>query len=169
MISGCESPKKIRGFGEITLSSGLKIEVPNEKEFNKLCDTLDPDASLIINGTSFTKSTLKGFAFGSEFDLSSIRDSFLDECISLNQPLTIPACVQSIGNNFLAACTSFNQLLTISNVMELGDNFLYNCASFNQSLIIPVSVITIGSGFLYGCSNYNETIYCHGNTSKPSG
>jgi hypothetical protein len=169
IMSGCESPKKIRGFGEITLQNDSKIEVPNEKEFNKLCDTLGPDASLVINGTSFTKSTLKGFAFGNEFNLSSIRDYFLDECTSFNQPLTIPTCVHSIGDYFLESCTSFNQPLTISNVMELGNDFLYNCTSFNQSLIIPVSVTTIGTGFLYGCSNYNGTVYCPENTSKPSG
>ncbi|MDR2836448.1 MAG: leucine-rich repeat protein [Bacteroidales bacterium] len=147
----------------------MKIEVPNDIEFNKLCTS--SGTSLIINGTSFTRSELKGFAFGSEFDLSSIRDYFLYACTDFNQPLTIPACVQSIGNDFLASCTSFNQLLTISNsVHHIGDDFLVNCETFNRHLVIPGSVDSIGMNFLGGdCSNYAGTIYCPGNISKPSG
>jgi hypothetical protein len=145
----------------------LKIEVPNDVEFNKLCNS--SDASLTINGTSFTKSTLKGFAFGSEFDLSSIRSYFLSGCTSFNQPLTIPTCVQSIGDFFLQSCISFNQPLIISNsVHSIGRFFLCNCGVFKHHLVIPNSVDTIGAEFLSG-SVYNGTVYCPGNISKPSG
>jgi hypothetical protein len=137
----------IPGFGEITLDNGTKIIVPNEDEFDMLCEKNDsPFAHVTISGITFTLENIIGFQFGSDFNLTVIPEHFLCLCTSFNSSLTIPSCVNTIEYEFLFHCTSFCQKLTI-----------------------PQSVTTIESRFMDSCYSQDANIYCPGNTSKPNG
>ncbi len=112
------TPPLVLNFGQITLNDGRKIEVPNAIEFNKLCDRESQSSPLTINGTTFIKNTLTGFAFGHDFNLESIGNYFLSNCTSFNHSLVIPSNVTSIGTFFLSNCHSFNQSLIISSTVS---------------------------------------------------
>ncbi len=152
LITSCSKPSGplppviIHGFGQITLNDGRKIEVPRREEFDQLCSSTSAASPLIINGTTFVKNTLTGFAYGKDFVLTSINDYFLVNCTSFNQSFTIPSSVNSIGNSFLRYCSSFNHPLTI-----------------------PSTVESIGNYFLASCTSLDNHIYCPGNATKPSG
>ena len=106
------------------------------------------------------------FSFG-KWNNTSIGGGFLRNCISFNQPLTIPSNVTSIGSEFLRNCSSFNQPLTIpSGVTSIGSSFLYSCYSFNQPLTIPSGVTSIGSQFLYYCYSFNQPLTIPSNVTR---
>ncbi|GHU30793.1 hypothetical protein FACS1894166_01090 [Bacilli bacterium] len=115
----------ILNFAQITLDDNTRINVRGGDDFNKLCNTDLPTASITVNGTTFVKNSLTGFTFGSEFNLTAIPDDFLCRCTTFNQALTIPNSVETIGADFLSHCESFDRRLTIpDSVNTIGAYFL---------------------------------------------
>ena len=116
------------------------------------------------NETTISNSFLQNcYSFNQPLSIpsgvTSIGDNFLSWCGPFNQPLSIPNTVTRINSSFLSNCYSFNQLLTIpSGVTSIGDNFLSNCYSFNQPLTIPSSVTGIGIYFLSNCYSFNQPL-----------
>ena len=110
------------------------------------------------NNTRYYSHQAVSFSFGRS-SATSIGSSFLQNCYSFNQPLTIPSSATSIGNNFLQNCYSYIQPLTIpSSVTSIGNSFLYGCYSYSQPLTIPSSVTSIGSYFLQNCYSFNQPL-----------
>jgi len=104
-------------------------------------------------------------------NLSSIGSTFLYNCYSFNQLLTLPSNLSSIGDYFLYYCYSFNQPLTLpSSLSSIGSYFLNRCYSFNQPLTLPSNLTSIGDYFLNSCFSlsvvvYNASVYPTDNNS----
>ena len=92
-------------------------------------------ASVTYDGTTYTVTSIKAYAFQSCKGLASID---------------IPSSVTSIGGMAFYGCTGLTSITIPNSVTTIGDVAFYRCTGLT-SISIPASVTSIGSSAFYGC------------------
>ena len=88
-----------------------------------------------------------------------IGDSFMNGCLNVKTPLTIPNSVTSIGSYAFQGCTGFDGSLTIPNsVTTIGNSAFQGCSGFTGALTIPNSVTTIGGYAFQDCTGFTGSL-----------
>ncbi len=88
-----------------------------------------------------------------------IGDSFMNGCLNVKTPLTIPNSVTSIGSSAFNGCTGFTGSLTIPNsVTTIGGRAFQDCTGFDGSLTISNSVTTIGGRAFQDCTGFTGAL-----------
>ena len=118
---------------EITDEGKKQVEVSN---CNTLEETLNIPATVTINGTEYSVTSIGNYAFS--------------DCSSL-QSVTIPNSVTSIGNDAFSGCSSLQSVTIPNNVTSIGDHAFSWCENL-QSVTIPNSVTSIGNDAFSNCS-----------------
>jgi hypothetical protein len=155
IIDACLKKNPI--IAKITLSNEKEVKITNASSFSSLCSDSSSTSQVTINGTTFTKDDVTSFQFEQDFNLTTIGNNFLSNCIKLEHINAIPSSVTTIGNNFLSNCLKFNSKITADGVVSIGNNFLTECDAFNSSFNILEHATTIGDHFLSDCNLFNTT------------
>lgn len=90
----------------------------------------------------------------------SFGANFMNNCVSFNQPITLPTNVNQITNGFMYGAASFNQPIVFPNsIAAIGTHFLANCYAFNQPIDLSAcSFTSVGNYFLYMAKAFNSTL-----------
>ena len=118
-------------------------------------------SSVVINGSTITKTTIKELVFGDSYkNVTSIGAEFLYKCSSLTSlDLSVFSNVTSISDFFLYYCTALTSLdlSAFSNVTSIGANFLRDCSALTSLDLSAFSKVTsIGNYFLRYCSKLTQ-------------
>ena len=111
--------------------------------------------SMVINGVSYTKNTIKEIHFESSYNgVTEIGTAFLYGCTSLTDiTLNIPA-LNSVDGHFLSNCSSLtNVTLNIPALNSVNNAFLYGCTSLIDITLNFPALNSVGSYFLSNCSS----------------
>lgn len=137
------------------------IMYPFELDNTPILNFCTNSNSIIINGNSVVKNTIKEIVFGSSFLTNNvIGQFFLSSCTSLvSVDLRGFSNVVHISAYFLYNCTSLISidLNSLSNTQFIGGSFLRSCISLMSIESNPLSNVTsIGGGFLMGCTSLSS-------------
>ena len=117
-----------------------------------------PD-SVSYNGTTYSVTSIKGYAFNGCSGLTSVTIgnsvtsiggyAFYD-CSRLTS-VTIPNSVTSIGDSAFYGCSRLTSVTIPNSVTSIGGYAFHDCSRLT-SVTIPNSVTSIGIGAFYGCT-----------------
>lgn len=154
----------------------------SEADFRALGNNGSSTSSITVNGQSIVKDKIVGYTFGStvvaqlpasflkstslktlkgleNYSVSGISSSFLQDCKSFNQPISLPKTATYIYDSFMQGCSNFNQSVTIPDtVTTITSYFMRECTLFNQLLVLPSNLRTIGDYFLFDCTMFSQPI-----------
>ena len=123
------------------ITSNTTVEV-TYKVYNSLYNyqgltTATIPETVTYNGTTYSVTSIGGYAFNYCFSLTSI---------------TIPYSVTSIGYNAFWGCSYLTSITLPKSVTNIGNGAFWGCSSIT-SLTIPNSVTSIGYRAFYDCSS----------------
>jgi hypothetical protein len=179
ILTSCSKPNPtptpapvVDGYAQLTFSEASELKpytVTNPTDFNKLCDSGGSDTEITMGNDeksiTFIKSQLIGLTFGREFDIVTIGNYFLFNCINLNSTLTFPKTLTSIGNSFLANCEKFNSNLFLPNTLTSIDyDFFCGCNDMTSTIFTGSLDVSV---FYYNGWSYDTDSFCTGNDLAP--
>lgn len=157
-----EGALPVEGWGKVYLqkvdSPCVGITLENQTEFEYLSTSSNMYAKdFTLDDVTYYQDEIVGFQFGEDFDKPDIGNSFLCNCIRLNQPLIMPSNATKVGTYFLNNAKNFNQILKFGYAIRSGDNFMSGLTSFNQPLDLTNVTLT-GYYSLNSLSVFNQPL-----------
>ncbi|GMO14340.1 MAG: hypothetical protein Ta2E_04580 [Mycoplasmoidaceae bacterium] len=168
-------------WGKLATTNGT-INIPNQEEWMKLCNTLPFDGNIKIGGKVVYKNNITGYTFGDTYVLTEIPDNFLYKCRNFNSELLIPNNITRIGDNFLSSTAFSKTIMLPDSVKHIGDNFLRytrirdwfefpdnletignfflaDCYVLDDEFVFPNTIRNVGNGIFHNCRKFYNNIY----------
>lgn len=97
--------------------------------------------------------------FENESKLTSIGQSFLNDCPHFDAQFTLPNSLKWIYDDFLGDCSSFNQSIVFpSSLKYIGRDFLSSCTSFNKPITFSETISYVGQNCMFGCDAFCQLL-----------